>query len=153
MNVTCEQATDFLLTILDGAGLDLDVSVSEVSDGCLLTIDGVDAGLLLAQGADLLEALQHLLNQVYGRRLPLGHRIVCDTQGFRASREAELRAMALHAAEQVRSTGTTFSFGPMSANERRLIHLTLAASGDLCTESIGEGSARKLRVSLRTTAS
>ena len=153
MKETCEQATDFLLKILEGAGLHLNVTASDVSDGCLLTIDGFDAELLLAQGAELLEALQHLLNQTYGRSLPPGHRIVCDTQGFRASREAELRAMALHAAEQVRSTGTTFSFGPMSANERRVIHLTLAASGDLCTESIGEGSARKLKVSLRTTAS
>ena len=39
-----------------------------------------------------------------------------------------------------------FTFEPMSANERRIIHLTLADSSDLFTESIGEGSDRKLRV-------
>ena len=152
MKETCERAADFLVSILEGTGLRLEVVATDASDGCLLTIDGADAELLMAQGADLLDALQHLLNQVHGRRLPEGHRIVCDVQGFRASREAELRAMALHAAAQVRSTGTTFSFSPMSPNERRIIHLTLAASGDLYTESIGEGSARKLRVSLRKTA-
>jgi len=37
----------------------------------------------------------------------------------------------------------------MTANERRIIHLTLAAEDDLYTESIGEGQGRKLRVSLR----
>ena len=152
MRETCEQAATFLASILEGSGLDLEVTVRGTADGCLLNIDGADAALLLAQGGELLDAIQHLLNQVHGRKLPDGHRIVCDVQGFRASREAELRAMALHAAEQVRSTGMAFSFGPMSANERRIIHLTLAASEDLFTESVGEGSTRKLRVSLRTTA-
>ena len=153
MKETCEQAASFLGSILEGSGLHLDVTARDVADGCLLNIDGADAALLLAQGGELLDALQHLLNQVHGRKLPAGHRIVCDVQGFRATREAELRAMASHAAEQVRSTGTAFSFGPMSANERRIIHLTLAASEDLYTESLGEGSARKLRVSLKSTAS
>ena len=37
----------------------------------------------------------------------------------------------------------------MTANERRIIHLTLADDDDLYTESIGEGQARKLRVSLK----
>jgi spoIIIJ-associated protein len=58
--------------------------------------------------------------------------------------------MALHAADGVRSTGRPFTFGPMTANERRVIHLTLAAGDNLVTESIGEGAERKLRISLRT---
>jgi spoIIIJ-associated protein len=58
--------------------------------------------------------------------------------------------MALHAAEGVHSTGKPFTFGPMTANERRVIHLTLTAGEDLITESIGEGAERKLRVSLKT---
>jgi spoIIIJ-associated protein len=57
--------------------------------------------------------------------------------------------MAEHAAGRVRSTGLTFTFGPMNAGERRVIHLTLADSLDLQTESIGEGAERKLRVSLK----
>ena len=40
----------------------------------------------------------------------------------------------------------------MSANERRIIHLTLAESPDLFTESIGEGAERKLRISPKSAA-
>ena len=54
--------------------------------------------------------------------------------------------MANLAANRVRQTGMPFTFQPMSANERRIIHLTLADSTDLFTESIGEGSERKLRI-------
>ena len=60
--------------------------------------------------------------------------------------------MARHAAERVRATGNAFTFGPMISNERRVIHLTLAEENDLHTESIGEGMARRLRVSLKTSA-
>ncbi|HKC64751.1 MAG TPA: R3H domain-containing nucleic acid-binding protein [Pyrinomonadaceae bacterium] len=150
MNEVCTQAENFLNTIFDGAGFDLRASNEEAPGGCLLNLDGADALLLLNEGGELLEALQHLVNQAYGRELPKGERIVCDVQNFRATREAELRAMARHAAERVRSTGIAFTFGPMISNERRVIHLALADEEDLYTESIGEGSARRLKVSLRT---
>ena len=87
-----------------------------------------------------------MINQIFGRSLAAGERLVCDVHGFRATREAELQAMANLAANRVRQTGIAFTFEPMSANERRIIHLTLADSPDLFTESIGEGSDRKLRI-------
>ena len=149
MNVNCEQPAEFLRSIIETASLELNVFVEESDEGCRLNIDGSDADLLISQGGELLEALQHLVNQAFIRELPRGQRVVCDAQSFRATREAELRAMAKHAAERVRSTGAPFMFGPMTANERRIIHLTLGDDGDLFTESIGEGQARKLKVSLK----
>jgi spoIIIJ-associated protein len=145
----CEQPTEFLRSIIQSSSLSLNVSVEESDEGCRLNIDGSDADLLISQGGELLEALQHLVNQAFIRELPRGQRVVCDAQSFRATREAELRAMAKHAAERVRSTGAPFMFGPMTANERRIIHLTLVDDSDLFTESVGEGQARKLKVSIK----
>ncbi len=147
MNVNCEQPAEFLRSIIETSSLALNVSVEESDEGCRLNINGADADLLISQGGELLEALQHLVNQAFIRELPRGQRVVCDAQSFRATREAELRAMAKHAAERVRSTGAPFIFGPMTANERRIIHLTLVDDSDLFTESVGEGQARKLKVS------
>lgn len=149
MNEACTPANDFLNDVFEGASFDLRSSVGEAESGCLLNIEGADASLLLNEGGELLEALQHLLNQVYGRVLPKGERIVCDVDNFRSTREAELRAMARHAAGRVRATGIAFTFGPMLPNERRVIHLSLAEEGDLHTESVGEGNARRLKVSLK----
>jgi spoIIIJ-associated protein len=144
------QAQDFLNALLKGAGFDLHARNEPQNVGCLLNIEGSDSSLLLNESGELLEALQHLVNQAFGRVLPKDERIVCDVQGFRATREAELRAMARHAAERVRSTSSAFTFGPMNSNERRVIHLALATESDLYTESIGEGFARRLKVSLKT---
>jgi spoIIIJ-associated protein len=152
MHETCEQASAFLQSVFDGTDLRLRVSVKDSAEECVLDVDGPDADLLQSEGGELLEAMQHLVNQIFGRALPAGQRLVCDVHGFRATREAELRAMAQHAAERVRATGTDFMFGPMNANERRIIHLTLANSEDLLTESVGQGSDRKLRVGLKRSA-
>ena len=146
MQEICAKVEELANAILRGAGFDLRASAQESDQGCLLSIDGADNGLLLNQGGELLDALQQILNQAVGRDLPRGQRIVCDADNYRAAREAELRAMAHHAARQVRSTGSAFIFGPMDGNERRVIHLTLADEQDLHTESVGEGNARRLRV-------
>jgi spoIIIJ-associated protein len=151
MHEVCTQAQDFLNAIFTSAGLELRAHVEEQEEsGCLLNIDGADSSLLLMEGGELLEALQHILNQAFGRTLPREERIICDVENFRATREAELRAMARHAAERVRTTGIAFTFGPMNPNERRVIHLALATEEDLSTESVGEGNARRLKVSRKS---
>ncbi|HXC69692.1 MAG TPA: R3H domain-containing nucleic acid-binding protein [Pyrinomonadaceae bacterium] len=150
MTEVSQHAAEFLENVFEMTGLQLRVAVKQGITGEVLDIEGHDAELLQSQTGELLEALQHLLNQVFGRILEAGARIVCDVHGFRATREAELQAMANLAANRVRQTGVAFTFEPMSANERRIIHLTLADSPDLFTESIGEGSDRKLRIARKS---
>jgi len=145
-----EQAAKFLEDTFARTGLELQVAVNHRSTGSVLDIEGLDSELLQSQTGELLEAVQHLINQIFGRQLPAGERLVCDVEGFRATREAELQAMANLAAKRVRDSGVSFTFQPMNANERRIIHLTLADQEDLFTESIGEGSERKLKVALKS---
>src|ERR1700694_4794817 len=152
MNETCTKAEQLLNSIFESAGFDVRASASESDLGCLLAISGSDSSLLLNEGGELLDALQQILNQALGRSLPKGQRIICDANDFRAAREAELRAMAENAARQVRATSSAFVFGPMEPGERRVIHLSLADEEDLITESVGEGNARRLRVSLKPLA-
>lgn len=150
MQDTCTNAGSFLESLFQGTGLNIGVTVTETPTECLLDLSGPDAELLQVEGGELLQAVQHLVNQGFGRMLPEGQRLVCDVDGFRATREAELRAMANLAAERVRATGAPFVFGEMNSNERRIIHLTLADCEGLYTESVGDGSARKLRVSRKS---
>lgn len=152
MNEICSKAEHLLNSIFESAGFDVRASAAESELGCVLSIEGPDSGLVLNQGGELLDALQQILNQAHGRDLPKGQRIICDADNYRAARESELRAMAEHAARQVRATSSAFIFGPMEPGERRVIHLSLANEEDLVTESVGEGNSRRLRVALRTSA-
>lgn len=148
MNETSIKANDFLNQLFQTGKLDLHSEVSESESECLFAIEGDDSSLLLAQGAELLDAVQHLLTQTFGHDIPDGKRFTCDTENYRATREAELKFMAKHAADKVRQTGLNFTFGPMNSLERRIIHLTLSEEKDISTESIGEGANRRLRVVL-----
>lgn len=144
-----QQAQQFLNDIFGYVGLDLHVKAMENENGCTLNLDGEDSVFLRNEGGELLDALEHFVNQSFALELLEGGRFVCDVHSFRAMRETELRAMAYHAADRVRSTGLPFIFRPMNASERRIIHLTLMHNDDLFTESVGEGNARHLKVSLK----
>src|ERR1044072_495830 len=93
MTEVSQQAAEFLDDVFDKTGLQLRVGVKHGIAGEVLDIEGHDAELLQAQTGELLEALQHLINQVFGRSLTGGARLVFDVNGFGAPREAELQAI------------------------------------------------------------
>ncbi len=149
MSETCQKAEEFLTDILADLRLDLSVS-SEMSDeGCLLNLSGQDAPLLLGENGEMLDAFETLLFQIYGRELDRTQRFVCDADGFRRTRKAELQAMARFAAQNVRKNDRPFTFGVLNSTERRIIHLTLQEESDLMTESVGAGKDRRLQVRLK----
>ena len=149
MNETCEKAEKFLGELTTELGLDLTVSGSMTDEGCLLDLNGGDVGLAHAENGELLDAFETILFQVHGRELDREHRIICDADGFRQTRKAELHAMARFAADQVRKSGRPFTFGVLNSTERRVIHLSLQKEEDLDTESVGAGRERRLQVRLK----
>lgn len=144
MNELCTQAQIFAEEIFRNFKLDLRATVEEIPDGCLLNFHGDDTMLLHSENGELLNAVEHLLNQTLTRDPQT--KILCDVDNFRADREAELHAMAKHAAQQVVKTGVPFVFAPMDAKERRILHTTLTDNPDVATESTGEGNQRRVRV-------
>jgi spoIIIJ-associated protein len=146
INDVCQKSKEFLSEILTDLRFELSVSSEITDEGCLLNMSGADTFLLLNEGGELLDAFETLLFQVYGRELEKTERFVCDADGFRQTRKAELQAMARFAAQNVRKTGKPFTFGVLNSTERRLIHLTLVNESDLETQSIGEGRDRRLQV-------
>ncbi|MFL6468436.1 MAG: protein jag [Pyrinomonadaceae bacterium] len=149
MNEICEKAEKFLSELTTELGLDLAVSSSITDEGYLLDMRGNDVGIAHAENGELLDAFETVLFQVYGRELDREHRIICDADGFRQTRKAELQAMARFAADQVRKAGRPFTFGVLNSTERRIIHLTLQKEEDLDTESVGAGRDRRLQVRLK----
>ena len=149
MSETCEQARDFLEDLLDELGFKLKVSAEWTDEGCCLDLTGEDTHYALAENGELLDALETVLFQIYGRELDRSQRFIVDADGFRKTRKAELHAMARFAADQVRKNGRAFTFGVLNSTERRIIHLKLQQEDDLITESIGDGRERRLQVRLQ----
>lgn len=149
MNENCRQAETFLTDILSDLRFNLSVSSQWTDDGCILNLSGEDIPYLLDENGEMLDAFETLLFQIYGREFERTQRFVCDADGFRQTRKAELQAMARFAAQNVRKNDRPFTFGVLNSTERRVIHLTLQEEPDLLTESVGAGRDRRLQVRLK----
>lgn len=141
-----------LRTILNTARLELrfQILASEKTGseegGAAVTVvfDGPDTELLLEHNAELLLALEHLMMRAL-RLDPRAHELVrFDAANFRATRLAELRLSAQVAAQRVRELHQPFRLSPMSARERRVVHLALANEKGVRTASEGDGERRRV---------
>ena len=116
-----------------------------------LNIQGIheNLGLLIGRRGETLAALQLLVSLIVGHRTKHRMRIVIDAENYRERREENLRSLALRVAQQVRNYRRSIALEAMPPHERRIVHIALSDSKDISTESIGEGEARRVVISLK----
>ena len=116
-----------------------------------LNIQGINEnlGLLIGRRGETLSALQLLVSLIVGHRTKHRMRIIVDAENYRERREENLRSLALRVAQQVRNYRRSIALEAMPPHERRIVHIALADSRDISTESIGEGDARRVVISLK----
>jgi spoIIIJ-associated protein len=144
-----EKAQEFLTQTLSELKFDVKVTTKKIEEGFLFDLTGRDISFLLNESGEMLDALEVILFQAFGHEIERSERFICDAEGFRQTRKAELHAMAKFAAQNVRKTGKSFMFGVLNSTERRVIHMSLQVEEDLLTESVGSGRDRRLQVSLK----
>lgn len=108
----------------------------------LVTFSGRDQELLLAQQAELLRAIEYIALRWLKLDPQSYDRVRLESGDWRAMRLEELKLSAQVAAERVRETRQPFRFNPMSARERRVLHLALKDQPGVRTSSEGAGERR-----------
>jgi spoIIIJ-associated protein len=108
--------------------------------------------LLIGRRGETLASIQLLVNLIVSKQTGNRERIIIDAERYRERREQNLRTMAVRIADQVRRSGNPIMLEAMPPNERRIIHMVLAETGDISTESTGEGDQRRVVVSLKRPA-
>jgi spoIIIJ-associated protein len=140
-----EAIEDFSRGIVQHLGWELSVHVEEIEDGTIrVELSGEDRDIVLCDRAEVLEALQHLMNRSFGRDIRESPRILVDCDGYRARKEAELREIALRVSDRVRRTGERAELGLMNPYERRIVHLAVAETEGVRTESAGDGVMKRV---------
>jgi spoIIIJ-associated protein len=107
-------------------------------------------GALIGRKGERLSALQHLVNLMLSKKIGDWTRVLVDVEDYRGRRERQLRDLAERAAERVIETGKMLQLEPMSALERRWIHIALRDHASVATQSIGEEPTRRVVVLPRT---
>lgn len=148
------QTVDDLLRIL---AIEAEIAIREPQtpgDGlgtvlAVIDISGDDLGLLIGRRGDTLIALQYLVNLIVARKFPGHGGVTVDVEHYRHRNEERITSLARRMADRVRETGNPITLEPMSAAERRLIHMQFAGDPELETQSIGEGENRKVVISAK----
>jgi len=124
--------------IVAALGLDARVDVREDEETVVVTCSGPDVALLIGRHGQTIDAIQYLLNAI-GHRTYGDERkeVVVDAAGYRERRRATLESLALRSAERVLATGESEGLEPMTAVERKVVHLCLKDVEGVATTSEG----------------
>jgi spoIIIJ-associated protein len=122
------------------AALGVDGRVDVVEDDLTITVTctGDDVALLIGRHGQTIDAVQYLLNAISHRAYGDERKeVVVDAAGYRERRRATLEALAERTADEVRASGGRIELEPMTAVERKVVHLKLKELGGVETASEG----------------
>ncbi len=135
-----------LKEMLSRMGVDAEVESNFVDGSTHLNILTDSPALLIGKHGQTLDAIERLLNCIVNKASLVKRRVFVNTEGYRERREERLIEMAHQVAEKVRYTDREVVLAPMSARDRRIIHVTLKADEVVSTYSQGDGEMRRVVV-------
>lgn len=165
-----EKAFRTLATMLDYLGLDAMLKTEMRGPNVAIKITSEEAGRIIGRKGQTLENLQLLLNRMLYNGDNTFPKVVLDIDGYTRDNfrsggcggkrenpserssgmsEEQLRHQALDASKEVKRWGEPVVLKAMNSHDRRIIHITLEDDPELETCSEGEGSMKKVIISLK----
>ena len=129
---------ELLGLIVSEIGVHAQLTIDEDEETLTAAFSGRDLGLLIGKHGQTIDAIQYLANAiVYRGQTEDRKAIVVDAAGYRERRKASLDALAVRSAERAASTGQRVELEPMTAVERKVVHLRLKDYPGVTTSSEG----------------
>ena len=126
--------------ILDCAPEEVDLSLEVSEDRLHVSVKSEDTGLLIGRDGQNLAAVQYLACRMITRAMGAQIRVQVDAGDYHMRQDTRLQELALSLAEKVKATGKVQTTRPLSAYQRRVIHLALQDDPEVQTRSSGEGA-------------
>lgn len=133
----------FLAPLFEQMALSPVVHVREEDHNVFVTIDGDDVGILIGHHGETMYAIQYLLSLAINKKQETYYKIILDISSYRSKRQEALEVLARNKAKICRQRGR-YIFEPMSASERRIIHIALEKEEDIETHSEGKEPMRRI---------
>lgn len=115
----------------------------------ILDVIGADLGLLIGRHGKTLDALQTAVGAVTTRRLGFRYPVVVDVEGYRHRRRQKIEEMARKSADRAVRQKVPVSLRPMTAYERRIVHVALRNDQRVNTGSEGTEPYRQVVIKPR----
>jgi spoIIIJ-associated protein len=141
------KAAAYIKTVMTGLGCEnVTVSAAEADGVIYLQLDGEKLGVVIGRRGETLDALQYLTS--LAANTGNGYqKVTLNIGNYREKREQTLVSLAKRVSAQVLSSGRSRSLEPMNPYERRIIHTAVQEIEGVTSNSIGEGSNRRVVIS------
>ncbi|MCX6738223.1 MAG: hypothetical protein NTY11_02315 [Candidatus Parcubacteria bacterium] len=124
---------------------DVKIEVEEMQDSSMpVSIQAEEPQVLIGDNGRTLFEIQNLLNKFLKRRFKEEFYIDLDINDYKKKKLDYLKDIARSYADDVAFSRKEKELKPMSAYERRIIHMELKNRSDIKTESIGTEPDRKI---------
>lgn len=129
----------------------ISVSAEVTQKGRIISVNlvGDEAGNIIGKHGDTLDAIQHMLQLAFNKKVKGGEKIRLDTEDYRMKREKTLTGLAKSIANRVIKSHGKYELEPMKAYERRIIHSALQSYPMITTYSVGVEPQRRLIVAFK----
>ena len=114
----------------------------------IFDVVGDNLGMLIGRHGRTLEAIQLLVSAIVSRRMGYHYSVVIDVEGYVNRRKQKLIALARSSAARAIRSNRSIRLRPMSASERRIVHMTLKDDRRVRTESEGSDPNRQIIIHL-----
>ena len=121
--------------------------VHEEADSLHVDCVGGDSGVLIGRYGQTIDAVQYIVNAIVARRGGERVEVTIDAAGYRERRRAMLERIAVRSAERAQNEGAPVELEPMTAVERKVIHVRLKEFDGVETSSEGTEPNRYVVVS------
>ena len=119
----------------------------EGDDGeLILDVTAPNLAVLIGRHGRTLESLQTMFSLIVSRRLGFRYPVVVDIEGYKSRRNDKVASMAHSAAARAVRQHGSVALPPMSAYERRLVHIALRDNTAVETHSDGVDPERRVVV-------
>ncbi len=126
------------------------IKIEETPELVSITVEmpEMEAGRLIGRFASTLDSLQLIISLMLNKGESHRH-VLLDVAGYRERRLTTLQTMVENAKNQAREVGGSCVLPPLSATERRQVHLMLQDDAEFTSYSEGSGIDRRLFISLK----
>jgi spoIIIJ-associated protein len=132
------EARELVQRFVDAVGVSARITVDEDDETIVVTCSGPDLGVLIGRHGQTIDAVQYLANAITFRRHGEDRKeVVVDAAGYRDRRRVMLEALAVRSAERALADGEPVELEPMTAVERKVVHLRLKELDGVETASEG----------------
>lgn len=129
---------DLLERITQGLSLRCRIEIDEDEETLTASLSGSNLGLLIGKHGQTIDAIQYLANAIVWRGKTEGRKdVVVDAAGYRERRRSALESLAVRSAEEALAARSAVTLEPMTAVERKIVHLRLKEYEGVETSSDG----------------